>query len=208
MKYLIGLIALLSLAVGVLTMTTWGNAPAQRAEAVMVPQATATALAFRARQDEAAAAAYATRAATAVSERVAISPVWQATQFIFLGMAALVIIGLGLAAMARAGVQVQQARQLARLPVTQAIGHGVYLTHRDDEILLIDLFTGGVARLGDEVAVQPIRAGLMDRRLAVERLAQAAEHIAQTTGDASPADWLPHIGDRSPLTLEVNDGPA
>lgn len=103
----------------------------------------------------------------------------------------------------RAGSEVVTSVKTARLPVTRQIAPGAYvaLLPPDNKPWLIDAYSGRRALLSEASDVDEVRAQIMSRSLTVDRLAQAAETIASHTGEASPADWLPYIGNQNQLEV-------
>lgn len=107
-----------------------------------------------------------------------------------------VITAFSVAVAFRAGGDMITSIKTTRLPVTRQIAPGAYVAiiPPDNRPWLIDAYSGRRALLCEANTVDEVRAEIMSRQLTIERLAEAAENIASSTGDPAPADWLHHIG--------------
>lgn len=170
-------------------------------------QATAGGIAQREaiKAESLAAAARETAAAAELrtSERAATSAARVTFSRVAIGGGVFLIVAIGAAFAFRAGGDMVQSVRLARLPVTRQIAPGAFVTMIDGRGWLIDAYSGRRALLSSAADVDQVRAAIMAQSLTVDRLSLAAERIATRTGDAAPADFLPHIGQMTQIRAET-----
>lgn len=197
----VALVAAVAIAVTPLSNAKARNMDARNAGLARIANAEAQAAEARARQQQQAAA-------LAAQERAAVSP-WLAVAG-KVGIATLVVIlavgGASLATVttAVAYAQVQQNREIARLPVTRQIAERAFVFKGEDgRYWLLDSMTGRRALLSSAADVDALRAGIVREQIVLQELGKTAVEISRhnRNGNQPAMDWLfsealSRIGDR------------
>lgn len=99
-----------------------------------------------------------------------------------------------------------EAEKKRREPTERDMGNGLKIVYpalgEGGHPVILDTYTGASWALYDPRAVDEARRLFMERVMAINRLAEAAERIARSSGSAKPGDVLANIAEYSKVEVE------